>query len=382
MKRALAIACAVVLFLWAGIGSNLESFINRTGHGPLPPVSAQARALHDSSWVADLHADSLLFGRNLLRRSNVGHVDLPRLVDGGVSFQIFGAPTVTPWSQNFDGTDGDAFDALTLAGVMQLSHYLWNGPRRRAEHMASTLHRMARDSHGGLMIVRTRADFAALRRRQAAGEPVIGSLLAIEGAHAAESTSEGLRRLHDAGYRMIGLAHFFDNDYGGSAHGLEKGGLTPLGRRTLAQMEALGIILDVAHLSPTAIDDALAIATKPVVVSHGGVKGTCDNLRTLSDAHVRGIAATGGVIGIGYFEGTICGNTPDKVAAAARYIVDLVGDEHAALGSDYDGAIVPGFDTSQLVHVTQALLDVGLAPESIQRILGENLARVLEAALP
>jgi microsomal dipeptidase-like Zn-dependent dipeptidase len=147
-------------------------------------------------------------------------------------------------------------------------------------------------------------------------------------------------------------------------------------------MEQLGIVLDVAHLSPAAIDDALARATRPVVVSHGGVKGTCNNLRTLSDAHVRGIAATGGVIGIGYFEGTICGNTPEKVAEAVRYIVDLVGDAHAGLGSDFDGSIVPGFDTSEIAHVTQALLDVGLPPDSIRRILGGNLARVLEATLP
>jgi microsomal dipeptidase-like Zn-dependent dipeptidase len=248
--------------------------------------------------------------------------------------------------------------------------------------MASALRRMADESHGRLLVVRSRADFAALRGRQAAGDPVVGSLLAIEGAHAAESTTKGLRRLFDAGYRMIGLTHFFDNDYAGSAHGLEKGGLTPLGRRTLARMEQLGIVLDVAHLSPAAIDDALARATRPVVVSHGGVKGTCNNLRTLSDAHVRGIAATGGVIGIGYFEGTICGNTPEKVAEAVRYIVDLVGDAHAGLGSDFDGSIVPGFDTSEIAHVTQALLDVGLPPDSIRRILGGNLARVLEATLP
>lgn len=380
MKRGVALVLGLVL--WAGLGSNVERAINRPAHGPLSSVSDAARALHDASWVADLHTDSLLFGRNLLKASKVGHVDLPRLREGGVAFQVFGAPTVTPWNQNFERTDGDAFDALTLAGWLQLSHYAWNGPLARAEHMARSLQRMAGASHGELVLVRSGADFAALRRRQSAGHPAVGALLAIEGAHAAESTPAGMQRLFDAGYRMVGLAHFFDNDYTGSAHGLEKGGLTPLGRRAVRQLEALGVTLDVAHLSPTAIDELLAMVTKPVVVSHGGVRGTCDNLRTLSDAHVRAIAAGGGMIGIGYFDGTICGNTPERVAAAARYIVDLVGDEHVGLGSDYDGAILPGFDTSKLAHVTQALLDVGLPPESIRRILGENLARILAHNLP
>ncbi len=380
MRRGLALA--VVLIAWAVLGTHVERTINARAHPPLPPVGDEARALHDSSWVADLHADSLLFGRDLRKRSGVGHVDLPRLRQGGVDFQVFGAPTVAPWNQNFDRTDGEAFDALTLAGWLQLSHYAWNGPLGRARHMAHALHRMANDSDGALFVVRSRADFETLRLRQAAGDPVIGALLAIEGAHAAESTPEGMQRLIDAGYRMIGLAHFFDNGYAGSAHGLEKGGLTPLGRRTVRQLEQQGVTLDVAHLSPTAIDELLAVATRPLVVSHGGVHGTCDNLRTLSDAHVRAIAAGGGMIGIGYFEGTVCGNTPEKIAAAARYIVDLVGDAHVGLGSDFDGGIVPGFDTSEIAHVTQALLDVGLPPSSIRRILGENLARILVQNLP
>src|SRR5258706_967645 len=127
---------------------------------------------------------------------------------------------------------------------------------------------------------------------------------------------------------MIGLAHFFDNDYAGSAHGVAKGGLTDLGRRTIARMEELGIAVDVAHVSPATIDDVLAIATKPVVVSHGGAKGTCDNPRTLSDAHLRGIAATGGVVGIGYWQEAVCGIEPRAIARAIRYTVDLIGDEH------------------------------------------------------
>ncbi len=191
-----------------------------------------------------------------------------------------------------------------------------------------------------------------------------------------------LERTFAQDVRMIGLAHFFDNEYAGSAHGIAKGGLTELGRRTFARMEELGIIADLAHLSPAAIDDVLAIATKPVIVSHGGAKGTCDNARTLSDAHLRGIAATGGVVGIGYWEEAVCGTSPRDVARAIRYAVDLIGDEHVALGSDYDGAVTVPFDTSQLPVLTQALLDAGLSESSIRRVLGENALRVLAATLP
>lgn len=380
--RVLAIAAALVAVVWIALGWNVERAVNRIERKPLSPVAAEVAALHRSSRVVDLHSDSLLFGRNLLRRSDVGHVDAPRLAEGGVALQVFGAPTVTPWDQNFDRTEADSFDALTLAGVLQLSPFAWRGPLGRALHMADQLHTMAAEPGSALVVIRTREDLADLDARRARGEAVIGALLAIEGAHAAESTDAGLEALFDAGYRMIGLTHFFDNDYGGSAHGVAKGGLTELGRRTLREMEARGIALDLAHLSPIGIDEALAIATKPVVVSHGGVKGTCPGNRTLSDAHVRAIAATEGVIGVGYFPGAVCGNTPIEVARAIRYIVDLVGDRHAALGSDFDGGIVPGFDTSALPHVTQALVDEGLSEVSIRRVLGENAWRVLDATLP
>ena len=140
--------------------------------------------------------------------------------------------------------------------------------------------------------------------------------------------------------------------------------------------------LDLGHMAPVAIDEALELATKPVVVSYGGVQGTCPGPRNLSDDHVRRIAAGGGVVGIGYFEGVVCGVAPRDVARAIRYAVDLVGDAHVGLGSDYDGATEVGFDTSELRALTQALLDEGLREESVRRTLGRNAWRVLAANLP
>jgi microsomal dipeptidase-like Zn-dependent dipeptidase len=367
--------------LCLGLSACFEGFINEVEPVPLPEVSDEARALHDSALVADLHADSLLFRRDLTKRSSRGHVDLPRLREGGVGLQVLGVVTRVYTGTNVDRTQASGLNLVRLLGCVGLRRSCVTGPFGRLEEQAGFLaDNVARD--GRLVWLREAADLERLRRRREGDPAVLGVLLGVEGAHALEGVPENLERAFAHGVRMLGLAHFFDNAYTGSAHGVAKGGLTDLGRATLARMEALGIAVDLAHLSPAGIDETLALATKPVVVSHGGVKGTCDNARTLSDAHVRAIAAGGGVIGIGYWETAICGTAPADVVRAIRYVADLVGDEHVALGSDYDGSTTVGFDTSQLPALTQALLDDGFPPDAVRRILGGNVARVLAATLP
>lgn len=373
---------AILVLGWLYLGLRLESWVNVVAPERLPEVGPIAEALHGTSFVADLHADSLLFGRDLLERSTMGHVDLPRLQEGGVALQVFSLPTIVPYGLNIESNAGDGLDMLTLAGVVQLSPTALLGPTGRALHAADRLADFAAASNGEFVVIRTRADLAALQDARAAGADVTGALLSIEGAHAMESDPENLGRLFDAGYRMIGLTHFFDNDYAGSAHGLERGGLTPLGRETIWEMERLGITLDLAHLSPRAVDEALDLSTRPTVFSHGGVRGTCDNRRNLSDDHVRRIAEGGGVVGIGYWEWAVCGTSIQEVARALAYVVRLVGADHVGLGSDYDGGTTVGFDTSQLAALTQALLDEGLTESQVRKVMGDNVLRVLAANLP
>ena len=299
-----------------------------------------------------------------------------------MALQVFAIATSAPAGMNIDRNERGAFDLLRLRLLRApLARLL--GRAVRADRDARP--RASRDWSSAIPISSGCAPRPTSRRCARGAQPIpsaLGALLSLEGAHALEGDPANLERAFALGVRMIGLAHFTDNDYAGSAHGAEKGGLTELGRRTLARMEELGIAADLAHLAPAAIDDVLAIARKPVVVSHGGVKGTCDNARTLSDAHVRAIAATGGVIGIGYWQEAVCGTAPYDVARAIRYAVGLVGDEHVALGSDYDGGTTVGFDTSRIAVLTQAMLDEGVARESIPKILGGNAARVLAATLP
>ncbi|MGH7785567.1 MAG: dipeptidase [Candidatus Binatia bacterium] len=386
MKRVLIIGLAVLLLCAIGaflfLGAHAESLINTTRPVALPGVSAGARALHDASFVVDLHADSLMFGRDLVARSSVGHVDLPRLQDGGVGLQVFTAVTKVPLGFNVDRTDGTRFDLLTLVGLAQLSPRFASGPPARALIQAERLADAVARSGGLLLPVRSVAELDQLVARHSADRRVVGGLLGIEGAHALGDDAANLDVMFAAGYRMIGLAHFFDNAFSGSAHGLEQYGLTEQGRALVQRMQARGVLVDLAHVSARGIEDTLAMASKPVVVSHTGVRATCNNARNLSDEQIRAIAATGGVIGIGYWDTAVCGTEMRYVTAAMRHVIALVGDEHVGLGSDFDGATTPGFDTSALPALTQQLINEGVPEDSIRKILGGNALRVLHAVLP
>ena len=376
-------AVVVVAVALVGIACSVERLANRVSTSEAVPVSERAAVLHARAFVADLHADSLLWGRDLGERSTVGHVDLPRLRDGGVALQAFTVVTQVPWTINIERNSSNAFDVIRLLAMMHLwPSRTWELRIERAIFQAERLESFAKDSGGKLRIIKTKKDLEDFVAARAADRDVVGGILGIEGAHALDGGPATVERLFGEGFRMIGFAHFFDNEYSGSAHGSEKGGLTEQGKDLLKRMESLGIVADLAHVSPAAIDDVLALATRPVVVSHTGIKATCDNRRNLDDDQLRRIAATGGVIGIGYWETATCGRSAREIAKAIQYAAELVGDEHVALGSDFDGAVTTPFDTSGLRQITQALLDAGLSEESILRILGGNVHRLFATTLP
>jgi microsomal dipeptidase-like Zn-dependent dipeptidase len=233
-----------------------------------------------------------------------------------------------------------------------------------------------------LKIIRTQADLADLVARRKVQDFTTGGLLSIEGLHDLEGKRENLDILFKAGFRMAGFAHFFDNDIAGSMHGERKAGLTPLGRLVLRDMEAKGMIVDIAHASHAAVADILAMAKRPVVSSHGGVQAVCKVNRNLTDEEIKGVARTGGVVGIGYWDGAICSTNPRDFARSIVHVRDLVGIDYVGLGSDFDGATTTGFDTSQLAVITQALIDAGLPDSDIAKVMGGNVTRVLAQGLP
>lgn len=374
------VVLALVALFW--LGANLEPFINRVEPVAVPKVSEQARALHTAAFVVDMHADTLMLRGDLTQRSAAGHVDLPRLQAGGVALQFFTAVTKVPLGFNIEATDGERFDLLTLIGIAQLSPFATRDLLGRALLYGERLDDSIARSGGTLLPVRSVAELDQLIARRALDPQVVGALLGSEGAHPLQLDFANVEALFGAGYRMIGLAHFFDNSFSGSAHGLKKYGLTQRGRDLVRRMEQLGMVVDLAHVAAPAIDDVLSMATKPVVVSHTGVRGTCDNPRNLSDAQLQGIAKTGGVVGIGYWDTAVCGTEMRYVTAAMRHVISVVGDDHVGLGSDYDGATTVGFDTSQLPALTQQMLNDGMSEETVTKILGGNVVRVLRAVLP
>jgi microsomal dipeptidase-like Zn-dependent dipeptidase len=365
-------------------GMRAEERLNRVVGGPLGEVSEEALALHRDSEIVDLHADSLLFGRDLLERSSVGHVDVPRLLEGGVTLQVFSLVTQQPWGYTEERTDPDRPDLITLLALTHLwppSTYF--SLHARVLYHTRRLEDMAARSDGRLRLVRNREDLERLLEARRAGAEVVGGLLAIEGSHVLGSDFRSeLDTLFEHGLRMASLTHFFDNEFAGSVQGLEKGGLTPNGRELVAEFERRGIIIDLAHASRETIEDVLAVARKPVVFSHTGVAGTCDQYNNLSDDHIRGIAANGGVVGVGLWDTAVCGTAAADTVRAMRHVIDLVGDSHVGLGSDFDGYVLAHFDASGLPVLTQAMLDSGLERDTIRRILGGNLIRVLRSTLP
>ena len=375
----LVLMAAVAFFAIAP--GRIESAMNKSDGKPLIAVGAEARALHRTLTIVDLHSDTLMWDRDLLARGSRGHEDLPRMQAGNVALQVFSSVTKTPKGQNYDanGADSDNITGLVIAQAQPLR--TWGSLLQRSLYHGEKLDRAVAASGGKLAKVADNASLASLLAKRATTTRPVGALLSVEGLQNLEGNLRNLDRLHRAGFRMASLTHFFDNDLAGSMHGLKKGGLTPKGRAAIRRMESLGMIVDIAHCSHACVADLLATARRPVVSSHGGVQATCKVNRNLTDAEIRGVAKTGGVVGIGYWEGAVCSTDPRATARAIRHVRDLVGIDYVALGSDYDGATTVRFDTSQLVQVTQALLDEGFTAEEIRKVMGDNALRVIRAGI-
>lgn len=379
---AVVLGVAGVFLFGPGI---VDRGMNRVAaHDPWP-VGAAARAMHARLIIGDLHGDSLLWDRDLTRRSDRGHMDLPRMRDGHVAVQVFTTVTKSPAGLNYDRNAADARDDITLLSIAQLRPVRsWFDLTERALAQAAALQATADAAPDQLRILRSRADLDALLAAREEGAQVIGGILGAEGGHALSGDLANLDRLYDAGFRLIGLTHFFDNDLAASLHGEagSGGGLTDFGRSVVRKMVERHMIIDLAHVAPKAARDVLNMIEVPVVVSHTGIHGQCPSVRNLPDELMKRIAAEGGLIGIGYWAGAVCDPSPTGIAASIAAAIALVGADHVALGSDFDGAVETAFDVSELPALTQALIDAGLDEGVIAKVMGGNMVRFLEAALP
>ncbi len=390
MRRAFKFALwGMALLLAAGLGffffilpGQVEAALNGVLQPPPYTASQATSELHGAIQIADLHADPLLWGRDLLKRGTRGHVDIPRLEEGNVALQVFSVVTKSPQNLNIERNDDRSDDITLLAIGQRWPLRTWFSLKERALYQAERLSRMAAASENRFVLIKTKRDLTRFLQRRKAEPGIVAGLLAIEGAHVLEGDPANVDALFDAGYRMMSAAHFFDTEMGGSAHGVDKGGLTDDGREMIRRMEAKKMIVDLAHGSAAQVAEVLAMATRPTVVSHTGVKGTCDNTRNLSDEQLRAIAANGGLVGLGFWETAVCGAEAAAIARAQRYTADLIGIDHLALGSDFDGAVETPFDASGLVKVTEAMLAAGFTNDEIGKAMGGNQIRFLLENLP
>ncbi len=384
--RKILLTLLIVLLIAAGSVFALPALLDRkmnSVESPAPyPASEPAKQLHQQLFIADLHDDVLLWERDLLKRYDFGHSDLPRMLEGHVGLQVFSTVTKTPRGINYERNSGDSDNITLLAMAQRWPKETWTSLLQRALYQAHKLNTASANSDGRLVLIKTRDDLGRFISAWQKDPQRIAAILATEGLQPIEGKLENVDALYDAGFRITGLTHFFDNEIGGSAHGLEKGGLTPLGRQVITRLEEKAMLIDLAHASRPLIDDVLAIATRPVLISHTGVEGTCKGTRNLSDKHLKAIAATGGVIGIGYWDAAVCATSVEAITKAIRYTADLIGVQHVALGSDFNGTIHAPFDVTGLPQLTEGLLKAGFNRDEIAAIMGGNVQRLLLASLP
>jgi membrane dipeptidase len=326
----------------------------------------EARALHGECCVLDLHADTaklmdklgydvaLRHDRPMPRRANVfGHVDLPRLREGGVAGQFFSFWTAPYPERGCARSVADQLDALDRA------------MDRHPEELAWT---------------RTGAEVRAAKAR---GQ--IAALGGIEGGQALEGELAHIEPFARRGVRYLGLLHFSANAIGRPAKGRGADGsvgLTGFGRDVIRECERCGVIVDLAHINRRGFFDALELATLPPMVSHTGVLGVHQHWRNIDDAQLRAIAERGGCVGVIFARRYLGSASLEAVVDHLLHIIDVAGDDVPALGSDFDGFVVPpeGLeDIAALPNLTVALSRRGVPPRVLEKILGGNVLRVLDA---
>jgi len=318
------------------------------------------QALHDSAIVIDAHCDTLLSAledrRSLLERSDRGHADLPRLKAGGVTAQVFALYARPPV---LGGTD-PTWQALRLLDVFY-------------ETAAQ-----ARD-----LILATRA--ADIRRAKAEGR--LAGIIGLEGAEALRGDLGVLRILYRLGLRNLGITWSVRNEAAdGVGEARTGGGLTEFGVRLVKEANRLGIMVDVAHLSPAGVRDVLALSDYPVIASHANARAVCDHPRNLTDEQLEALAAKGGVVGVTFVPSFVAAErerqSVDTLLDHIDHIVRVAGIDHVGLGSDldgYDGPPLAGIpDASALPAITAGLVARGYSEEAIQKVLGGNWLRVFE----
>jgi membrane dipeptidase len=329
----------------------------------------EARAFHAETCVLDLHADTSKLmdriGYDLADRHDrplpgfwnfLGHVDLPRLRDGGVAGQFFSFWTVPYPERGCAASVSRQLDAIDRAV----------------------------DKHGDQIAWALSGD--AVRAAKRAGK--VAALGGIEGGQALEGNVELIEPFARRGVRYLGLLHFSSNAIGSPAKGRGADpdrGLTPFGVEVVREAERVGMIVDLAHINRRGFFDALAAGKRPPMVTHTGVLGVHQHWRNIDDEQIRAVADRGGCIGVIFARRYLGGASLDAVVDHLLHVIAIAGEDVPALGSDFDGFVVPPVgleDVAALPNLTVRLSERGVSPRVLEKILGGNVLRVLDAIPP
>ncbi len=329
-----------------------------------------ALGLHRDAVVIDTHCDTLkcllpqFTGRRgsmwddrsqigMGERSALGHVDIPRLFEGGVDCQVFAISSARDRTPPY---------ALRTALEMIDSFYA-ECERNRDKILPVT-------SHGGIM--------------RAVEEGKVAAMLSIEGADVIEGRLGVLRVFHRLGVRMVGIVHSLRNLLAdGVSDARTGGGLSELGVQVVEELDQLGVLIDVSHLSDAGFWDLMDVAKGPVMASHSNSRVICDHPRNMSDEMIEALADRGGVMGMNFAPAFVNPTSPtvETLIDHIDHIVDLVGPNHVGLGSDFDG--IPSTpigleDVTKIQNITAELVKRNYLEEDIRKILGGNHLRLIK----
>jgi membrane dipeptidase len=330
-----------------------------------------AQQLHRTAFVADAHADSLMWNRDLTRALQDGHVDFPRLKEAGVKLQCFTIVT----------------RGLPILGAFRIFAGVRGWPRAamrdewsRASWQIDRMEELCRRSGGSVAVAHRGEDIEANFR---AGR--ISAVLGVEGGHALGGQVERVAELFTRGVRFMGLTHLGSNELGGSSLPLlGRKGLTSLGRDVLDRMGEVGMSVDVAHGSDAAVAAVLAHTTARAFCSHTGVRAVARSWRNLDDESLRAIAEKGGVAAIIFGTVFLGGRQVEDVVRHIAHAVDVMGEDGVAFGSDFDGMVpLPrGMRDVRDLHLVTAQLLQRYSERQVEKIIGGNLRRFFQETFP
>jgi len=327
----------------------------------------EARALHDEVPVIDLHADTPKLmerrfdiakrHRHAPERLNyIGHVDLPRMREGGMAAQIFGMWTFPYPRRGCVASIHSQLDAIDAAARKYPEQITW---ALTPDH---------------------------IRAAQADGK--VAALAGIEGGHALEKDLDHIATFAARGVRYLGFGHFSVNALCTPAMGRganHSDGLTDLGKDAIRECNRVGMVIDLAHINRPGFFDALELTRHPVMVSHTGVTGVHEHNRNINDEQLRAVADNGGCVGVIFCRRFLGGDGLGALCDHIIHIMNIAGEDTPSLGSDFDGFVIPprGLeDVADLPKLTVELGQRGVSRRALKKILGENALRVLGDVAP